>query len=166
MTSSPSSSNQPTVPPPPIVAQADREDLRMYHQLQYDRIAQHEQQRLSVSSFVVGFSILSFTIGFNDIRQLNLINGLFLPIIISAANYFAAVYAEKARYFVKMHQDRAKEVRAMFAPELNQINSSVGKVDSNTDRLNRTNLQMYMHYLFIVVAIATIVIYILQTLST
>ena len=67
----------------------ENEDFRMYHQLQYDRIAQLEQQRLMITNFVIGLSIISFSFAFSDINKLNIINAVGLPIVIIISNIFA-----------------------------------------------------------------------------
>jgi hypothetical protein len=44
---------------------ADKEDWRIYYKLQYDRIAHHEQQRLTFSNIVVAITAFLVTFGFS-----------------------------------------------------------------------------------------------------
>ena len=141
----------------------ENEDFRMYHQLQYDRIAQLEQQRLTMTNFVIGLSIISFSFAFSDIDKLNIINAIGLPAVIIISNIFAMLYASRSRIFIKMHQKRAEKAREIFSPNLNSISKKVPKINSNRDPFNRTRLQIYLHVLLIVVAILPAVMYFVKS---
>lgn len=137
----------------------EKDDFRMYHQLQYERIAELEQQRLTMTNFVVGVSIISFTFAFSDMGKLNVINAMALPIIIIISNIFAMLYTSRSRKFIKMHQQRAEKARERYSPELNQINKAVSKIESSRDPFNRTRLQAYLHILLIAIALLPMFIF-------
>ena len=79
-----------------------------------------------------------------------------LPIVVIGLNVFALLYAGKSRTFVKMHQARAKEARAKYAPKLNELNDSVDKPDSNNDLWNRTRFQQYIHGILIIISLGSV----------
>lgn len=144
------------------ISNIQNDDFRMYHQLQYDRIAQLEQQRLTMTNFVIGLSIISFSFAFSDINKLNIINAIGLPIVIIISNIFAMLYTSRSRKFIKMHQKRAEKAREIFSPRLNIISNEVPKIDSNRDLFNRTRLQIYLHVLLIIIAILPMFIYFIK----
>jgi len=129
-------------------------NFRMYHQSQYERIDKLEARREFFSNFVITLSSAIFVIGFSDIAKLNAVNGTLLPSMIVLMNWVSIIFIRKSRIFIKMHQDRAKGAREMFAPELNQINQKVGKIDSGKDRFRREMLYIYVHILIIVITIS------------
>lgn len=138
------------------ISSEDRSDFRMYHQLQYERITQLEQQRLTMTNVIIGISTAAFAIEYSSLVNINSLSKFILPIVIIAINLFALLYAWKSRKFVKMHQARAKKAREIVSPYLNEINEAVGKIESSKDLLNRTRLQQYVHAVMIIVALLSI----------
>jgi hypothetical protein len=140
----------------------DKEDFRMYHQLQYERISQLEQQRLTMTNFVIGISLLAFTFGFSDFSNLNLVTAIGLPVAIIISNLFAMLYTSRSRKFIKMHQKRAEKARELYSKDLNRIYESVPKVESEHDFFSRARLQIYLHLLLIAIALLPLIIYLLR----
>jgi hypothetical protein len=99
---------------------------------------------------------------FADINKLNIVNAVGLPIAIIISNIFAMLYTSRSRRFIKMHQKRAEKAREIFSPELNKINKSIPKIDSNRDIFNRTRLQIYLHVLLITIALLPMFVYMLR----
>ncbi|MEM6449124.1 MAG: hypothetical protein AAF703_02300 [Cyanobacteria bacterium P01_D01_bin.105] len=140
---------------------SDKEDFRLYYQHQYDRMKALEQQRLFITNVIVTISILSFSLAFEDISKLNLINGVMLPIVVMAANSIAILWNKKSRAFIKMHQKRAHAALNAIAPDVELLNKSVPKpFDSNKDIFRRAALQNYLHMLLLVVSVVPILLYI------
>ncbi|MDM8530456.1 hypothetical protein QUF63_04740 [Anaerolineales bacterium HSG25] len=142
--------------------QLDLDNFRMYHRLQYDRISQLEQQRLTMTNLVIVISTFSFTFGFAEPGKLNFASAIGLPIIIIISNSFALMYSHRSREFIKMHQRRAEEARKLYALEFNDINKKVGKRNSNKDPFNRTKLQIYLHILLMTIALLPMAVYLQQ----
>ena len=57
------------------------QNFRMYHQLQYDRIGKIEARREVFSKFVITISTGIYLIGFRNLEDLNILTGVFLPIL-------------------------------------------------------------------------------------
>ena len=120
-----------------IPEEQEFENFRMYHQLQYDRIDKLESRRENFSNFIITISAGIYLIGFQNLSDLNLVTGLFLPIMVIIVNISAIIFADRSRHYVKMHQERAKNARAEYAPQLNVISSQVEKIDSSKDFFRR-----------------------------
>ncbi len=135
------------------------ENFRMYHQLQYDRIDKLESRRETFSNFVITISAGIYLVGFGDLSKLNLISGIFLPVIISLINLSSIIFAHRSKHYIKMHQERAKIARAEYAPQLNSISSKVEKIDSMKDPLRRDMIYRYLHVSIIVIAILSVLGY-------
>lgn len=132
------------------------ENFRMYHQLQYDRIDKLESKRETFSNLVITVSAGIYLIGFDEITNLNIVTGMCLPIMVIVVNLASIMFANRSRAFVKMHQNRAKMARATYAPQLNDINSKVYKLDSSKDAFRRNRIYKYLHVSIIVIALLSI----------
>jgi Na+/melibiose symporter-like transporter len=134
----------------------EREDFRMFHQLQYDRIEKIELGRDNFSNFIVTITSGIFLIGFSDLSKLNEITGTLIPIIVIFINYAAITYINKSREFKLMHKQRAKEARENYAKELQDINDKVYesmKVTEKKTRFRRGQIFKTLHYIIIFSAI-------------
>lgn len=98
------------------------DNFRMYHQLQYDRIDKLESKRETFSNLVLTLSAGIYLLGLGSIEELNPITGKYLSIIVILVNIAAIIFANKSRYWIKLHQERAKVARNIFAPELEFFN--------------------------------------------
>lgn len=127
------------------------ENFRAYHSLQYERIDKLESRREIFNSIVLTASLGVITFGFSRDSKVNLYTTSGLALIIVLANLIAIVFSRRSFEFVKMHQERAKVARTIYAPEFNEINDIVGKRDFKKDWFRRTNLYIYLHLLTIVV---------------
>ncbi len=78
--------------------QTDADYVRMYYEHQYDRIAKHEDSRLTITNYVLTMSALAFTFGYPNVTQLTIINGIVLPVIVILVNIFALLYIERRWY--------------------------------------------------------------------
>jgi uncharacterized membrane protein YbhN (UPF0104 family) len=147
----------------------------MYFEYQTERQAQLEQQRLTFTSIIVTISVLAFTLAFDNDAKLNAMNGILLPIVIIFANFVAIIYTTKSRAFIKLHQERRAIALKKFSPALAAIDKEVDEkrykpnFEPKEERLyeapwslsRRQMLQNIFHGLIIVVAIATMLIYVL-----
>lgn len=100
----------------------DENYVRMFYEHQYERMKTLEEQRLSITNYVITVSALAFTFGFKDVTQLTLLNAVGLPLIIVIVNWFAMAYIDRSARFIHTHRKRAKEVLHEFAPKLDDYN--------------------------------------------
>jgi hypothetical protein len=105
----------------------DKEDFRLYYQHQYDRIKELEQQRLIMTNVIVSISVLSFSLAFTNTSELNLVNGVGLPLMVIIANLIAIFWNQRTRAFIKMHQKRAHAALNFIAPQLEELDKSIPK---------------------------------------
>lgn len=144
----------------------DAETYRAYYLLQYERIAQHEGQRLQVSNFVVAGSVVGLGVVATDPSHLSTA-AFFVPIAIVLVNALAIVYAWNSRKWVKFHQSRARAVLYRLSPSLWKFQSddfaiqlpggeeTVSKVDSDRAAFRGQLTQSYIHG--VLMAISTLV---------
>lgn len=129
----------------PEEKEQEYENFRAYHSLQYDRMDKLESRREVFSSLVLTASLGLITFAFTKDSQLNTINLIVLALTMVFANWIAIQFSEKTYNLFKMHQDRAKEARNVYAPELNEINDRVYKPDGPNDWLSRPKLYKMLH---------------------
>jgi hypothetical protein len=139
----------------------DKDDFRMYYEMQYKRMGELENQRLTMSNLIITVSVLSFGLAFEDTSKINIVNGLALPSAVILINLIAVAHGNRSREFIKMHQKRAKVALTRYAPELAKISlEEVEKRDSNQDALRRPLLQVYIHLVLVVMALFAVGLYI------
>ncbi len=141
----------------------DPDFVRMYYEHQYDRLAKHENYRLTLTNYVLTISALVFTFGYQNTTQLTVINGIGLPLIIIVANVFAVGYVDRTIDFTNAHQNRAREVLKRYAPELIEINNTHTWRKSGLLR-NRRTIEKGIHRLLILIACIPLVIFTYQVL--
>lgn len=139
----------------------DFEYIRMYYEHQYERVAKNEESRLTITNYVLTVSALAFTFGYQNTAQLTIINGIGLPLIVLLVNIFALLYIERTTEFAKAHQDRARAILEVYAPELYELNQKYTWRKGNFLRTKR-GMQKGIHFLLILVAFMPIAIYIYQ----
>ena len=142
---------------------AEKEFYQMYYEHQYDRMKELENQRLIMTNVIVGMSVIAFSLAFEDITKLNLINGVGLPVIVVIANLIALMFNKRSRAYIKMHQKRAHKVLEIIAPEIENLDKSIPKpFNSDKDFFGRPRLQSYLHLLLILSSLLPIIFYYLQ----
>jgi hypothetical protein len=127
------------------------EFVRMYYEHQYDRMAKLEEQGLTISNIVITLNVVAFTFGFTNVKDLTIITGLGLPLMMIIANFFAISYIGYSSIFIRVHQARAKRVIVNYAHELSKIDDTcpnpwregLGK---------RREIQLAIHILMILIA--------------
>jgi len=124
-----------------------------YYKLQYDRIEQHENQRLLVTNFILAISTAIFLLG-SKIENISVAHSLILSVIIILLNYLAIEFINKSRYWIKFHQKRARTILEHNDKEMLNIINTVEKIDSNQDIKRRPQLQKNIHYLLMILAVA------------
>jgi len=144
------------------VKKTDSDFVRMYYEHQYDRMAKHENYRLTLTNYVLTISALVFTFGYQNVSQLTAINGVGLPLIIIVANIFAMGYINRTGDFIQVHQDRAREILNRYAPELIEVNKTITWRKSNFLR-SRRRIEKGIHQLLIIVALIPPSIFLYQT---
>jgi hypothetical protein len=135
--------------------------VRMYYEHQYERMAKLEEQRLSMTNYVLTISALAFTFGFKDQTFITVINGIGLPLVIIVANLFAIVYIDRSGKFLYLHRKRAHEILKNFAPELDAYNEKYSDPKKGIFG-GRTKIQKLLHILLILLALIPLGIYLAQ----
>ena len=139
------------------------EYVKMYYEHQYDRLAKHENYRLTLTNYVLTISALVFTFGYQNTAQLTMINGVALPLIIVIANVFAIGYIDRTIDFTNAHQNRAREVLKRYAPELIEINETHSWRRSGLIR-SRIRIEKGIHRLLILVGCIPAIVFIYQVI--
>ncbi len=142
----------------------DSDYVQMYYEYQYDRISKHEDNRLTLTNYVLTISTLAFTFGYQNATQLTIINGIGLPVIVILLNIFALLYIERTKEFMDVHQDRARVILKLYAPELQRLNEEHIWRKGNFLHTKR-GMHKGIHYLLVLVALMPLGLYIYQTIS-
>lgn len=129
------------------------ENWLVCYKLQYERIAQHESQRLIFSNMVLVVSCAIFSFGSRFDNELSIFSSCYLAILVSAINWVAIKHTSKSRFWVKFHQKRAKELLEKFDGELLLTLNKVKKPDSNKDPRRRPELLKMLHETLIILSI-------------
>ncbi|HGC6390869.1 TPA: hypothetical protein ACI00M_004079 [Cronobacter dublinensis] len=132
--------------------------------LQYERIAHHENQRLTFSSLVMALTTALLPVLFAvDKTPGSTVIG-FACVLLIIINCIAVKFVSKSREWVKFHQRRARHILNKYNPELaasvyNDGNNASpadsmeqlppSKRDSDKDPARRPSLQIYLHYFLI-----------------
>ena len=135
--------------------------VRMYYEHQYDRIGKHEDNRLTITNYILTMSALAFTFGYQNATQLTIINGIGLPVFVMLVNMFSILYIERTAQLVNLHQDRAHAILETYAPELLKINEKHVWRRSSFLHTKR-GMQKGIHFLIILVALIPVVVYLYQ----
>jgi len=143
---------------------ADADFVRAYYEHQNDRITKHEDNRLSMTNYVITVSALAFTFGYQNTTQLTIITGIGLPVIIILANTFAILYIERTAEFMRAHQDRAHAILELYAPELKELNDKHTWRKGNFIRTKR-GMQKALHFLLILVAFIPVAVFLYQVIT-
>ena len=135
--------------------------VRMHYEHQYDQIAKHEDNRLTITNYVLTMSALAFTFGYQNATQLTIINGIGLPVFVMLANIFAIFYIERAAELIGVHQDRARAILEIYAPELQKLNENHPWRKGSFLRTKR-GMQKGIHFLIILVTLIPVAVYLYQ----
>lgn len=142
------------------------DDWKEIYKLQYERIAQHENQRLAFSSLVVAITTGALAWVAAEKALPNAFQMAVLIVLLILINYMAILFVDKSRFWIKHHQNRAKNILALGPPALVAAIGSVDKIDSNDDKKRRPNLQRNLHKYLIVCTVMYALPYIWQVLRT
>ena len=138
---------------PLVIMETEKEDWRIYYKIQYERINYLEQQRLTFSNIVVVVTALFVTFGFSVQESYLLWSKIVITsIFIVAINISAILFINKSRYWIKLHQERARKIREVMFNGLNEIMEEIPKTDSNLDPLRRAEVQKLIHKIFIILS--------------
>lgn len=137
------------------------EFVRTYYDHQYERMKALEEQRLSITNYVLTASALAFTFGFQNGLSLTVLNGIGLPLFIIFINLFAIVYISRSARFIHMHQKRAREILRDYAPVLDKYNDKFEWPQKGILG-GRTRLQQWIHILLVFTALIPAGVFIYQ----
>jgi len=123
------------------------------YKLQYERIGQHENQRLNFSNLVLVSSCAALALGAGLKGEQNFFSACYLALLVVAINVVAIIHAGKARFWVKFHQAKARELLRSYDTKLLSVLGRTPKPDSNKDYMRRPELQKILHGVFVILAI-------------
>ena len=128
---------------------------RDIYKLQYQRIAQHENERMRFSNvvIVVTSAVLAYSSKLDATLPQNCSLALVVGLLLIAINFTAIQFISKSRYWIKFHQRRAKNLLESNAKEIFESIYSVEKIDSDDDVFRRANLQKNLHIVIILITI-------------
>lgn len=124
-----------------------------YYKIQYDRIKQHEDQRMQFSNIVIITSSAIFTFGAR-LGCDQVLLSILLYVLVFSINWAALKFIDKARCWVKFHQKRARVIMEKHAEEFQLLIDSVGKPDSDLDSERRPEIHKILHKALMGLAIA------------
>lgn len=129
-------------------------DFVEIYKLQYERIAQHENQRLTFSNFVVAITAAVLTFSSEIELQVKPLPFLLTALLLILINFIAIQFIEKSRFWIKHHQARAHEIIKDHLPEIGKTIAKIDKQNSDEDSFRRPNLQKNLHITIIIITAA------------
>jgi len=122
----------------------DKDNFRLFYQIQYDRIDKLETKRENFCNFVLTLSSVIIVFSLNEDNRLPKYTN-YLIVLICIINLAAIIFINKTRPFIKMHQKRADLASKSNENSFNKIKNKIGKANSNQDYLNRNNIYTCIH---------------------
>lgn len=116
-------------PPYPSVTDKQFDFYQAYYLLQVQRQNQHETNRLVVSNFVLVGSLAAVGFIAGGEKDLPAHVLIIILVFVGAVNILAALYAKQSRYWVKLHQERARRVLRRISPAIAAMQAEVSKID-------------------------------------
>ena len=130
--------------------------LMTYYEHQYSRMKQLEDQRINITNITVTLSVIALTFGFNTSDRFSRTVGYALLATMIFTNLFAIAYIAKTRSWISTHRNRAKGVLEKRSKELFKFDQ-----ETHDERVlwipGRGRIQMFLHILLLLVAIALII---------
>lgn len=139
----------------------EREFHQAYYLAQIQRQANHETNRLAVSSFIIAGSLvgIGFIVGKDPVPVPTL---SFILGAIIAVNALAVLYIRRSRYWVKIHQERAGWALEALSPALaakQKQQKYESKQGSAFFKLLRSELVQIGFHLTIVASLLAVIAY-------
>ncbi len=131
----------------------DKDNFRLFYQIQYDRIDKLETKRENFCNFVLTLSSAIIVFSLNTDNRLPKYTN-YLIVLICIINLAAIIFINKTRPFIKMHQKRADLASKSNENSFNKVKRKIGKANSNEDYLNRNNIYTYLHVCLLLFMIA------------
>jgi len=128
-------------------------DFVEIYKLQYERIAQHENQRLAFSNLVIAITTTALAFATETSLQSNPVSFFLLIALLVIINITAIQFIAKSRFWIKHHQARAHAILNEHLPEANKTISKIEKINSDNDLYKRPNLHKNLHITIIVITI-------------
>ncbi|MCF5884377.1 hypothetical protein K3H38_15710 [Aeromonas veronii] len=108
-------------------------DFVEIYKLQYERIAQHENQRLAFSNLVIAITTTALAFATETSLQSNPVSFFLLIALLVIINITAIQFIAKSRFWIKHHQARAHAILNEHLPEANKTISKIEKINSDND---------------------------------
>lgn len=122
----------------------DPETLRIYWQLQWERNSQFEGQRLNVSNYVIGASVIALGI-FSVTTAASAVAAYVSAGAVAATNLLAIAYNLRSEQWARMHKDRARQVLGMNWGYLEKLQNDVPRPHDGRTPLRRLSFQVWIH---------------------
>jgi hypothetical protein len=126
----------------------------MYWQLQWERNAQLEEQRLSVSNYVIGASVVALGI-FSVTTATSSLAAYVLAIAVAVTNVLAIVYGLRSEQWARMHKNRARSLLEANWQYLRDLQVDIPRPHNGETPLRRLGFQVWIH---VVIAVAAVVL--------
>ena len=105
----------------------NEENLISYNQLQYDRIDKLETKRENFCNYVITLTSAIYTIGFIFLEKIQFAYAFVLICFIIILNLTAIIFNWRTRPWIKLHQERAKLVRAKMSTDFEKLEDDAKK---------------------------------------
>lgn len=128
------------------------------YKLQYERIAEHERQRLTFSNMIAVLSVAIFGFYLSSPLELTTILNIWLAVVIIIINVFGIFSVIKSRQWIKFHQSRARKILKEHDQKLHEFFVNECKPNSDKDNERRPVLYVWFHLAIILLSVALIII--------
>jgi AraC-like DNA-binding protein len=133
--------------------------VSMYYEHQYDRIARHEQMRLTISNTALGISAIALTFGFSSSQGVNVVTGIGLPVVVIAVNIFAILYFRRSVDYTRAHRERAKRILELYAQDIYKVDQETQWSHGFGRFWSDRRVQVYTHVVLILAACLPVLVY-------
>lgn len=126
--------------------------------LQYERVAQHESNRLVFSNMVILITtaVLAYS-GETKFHESPIPFTVMMALLL-LINFSALIYIKRSRFWVKHHQERARVILALFLGSIKFAIEKVEKPNSDKDFFRKENLEKINHIGIIMVIVIYLVL--------
>lgn len=128
------------------------ETLRLYWQIQWERNAQFEDQRLQVSNFVIAASTIAVGLiaAGGDTKRSTV---WLVAVAVAVSNVLATMYSMRSAQWARFHKARADRLLEDNWGYLADLQSHVSRPHHGDDLTRREMLQRGIHIILAVIAI-------------
>jgi hypothetical protein len=142
----------------PNLTKVPTEVLMNYYDHQYDRMGKLEDQRTAITNITITLSVLALTFGFSSATGFARVVAFSLLTVMILANLFAITYIVRTNSWIQTHELRAKGI---LTARFNDLREFDRQTHAKYGRwaLSRWKIQMYLHILLLVLAVAMMALF-------